>query len=74
MVLSANGILVEMLFNNSAKLFDEQGEITAKNLRHYRYALMYGFFGLRGIVDLIMWYRFLPLAPKFEHLVLSLAF
>ena len=73
-VLSAIGILVEMPFNNSAKLYDEQGELITKNLRNHGHALMYGFFGLSGIVDLIMWYRFLPLPPKFDYLVLSLAF
>ena len=35
---------------------------------------MYGFFGLSGIVDLVMWYRFLALPPKFDYLVMSLAF
>ena len=65
-VLSAIGILVEMPFNNSAKLYDEQGELITKNLRNHGHALMYGFFGLSGIVDLIMWYRFLPLPPKFD--------
>ena len=43
-------------FNNLAKLFDEEeGElIIAKNLRNCENALMYGFFGLSGIVDLLM--------------------
>ena len=43
-------------FNNLAKLFDEQeGElIIAENLRNCENALMYGFFGLGGIVDLTM--------------------
>ena len=45
-VLSAIGILVEMPFNNSAKLYDEQGELITKNLRNHGHALMYGFFGL----------------------------
>ena len=53
-------------FNNVAKLFDEQeGElIIAKNLRNCKNALMYGFFGLGGIVDLVMNYRLLHLPPN----------
>ena len=58
-ILSAIGILVEVPpspFNNLAKLFDEQeGErIIAKNLRNCKNALMYGFFCLSGIADLVM--------------------
>ena len=43
-------------FNNLAKLFNEQESelIIAKNLRNCENALMYGFFGLGGIVDLVM--------------------
>ena len=58
-ILSAIGMLIEVPpspFNNLAKLFDEQeGErIIAKNLRNCKNALMYGFFCLSGIVDLVM--------------------
>ena len=35
---------------------------------------MYDFFGLGGVVDLLMWYKVLPLPPEFDYLVFSLAF
>ena len=73
-IFAVIGILAELPLSNSATLFDENGEVVTKNLRNHGHAMMYGFFGLSGIVDLVMWYNLLPLPRKFDYLVLSLAF
>lgn len=73
-ILSVIGVLVELPFTNSATLYDVHGEFMAKNLPNYGHATMYCFFGLSGVVDLVMWYKVLPLPPRFDYLVLSLAF
>ena len=41
---------------------------------YYAHSFIYGFFGLGGAVDLVIWYNLAPLPPKFDYLVLSLAF
>lgn len=73
-ILAVIGVLAELPFSHSTTLIDENGELVGKNLRNYGHAMMYVFFGLSGVVDLVMWYNILPLPPKFDYLVLSLAF
>ena len=73
-ILAVIGVLVELPFAHSATLIGEDGELLAKNLPNYGHAMMYAFFGLSGVVDLVMWYNILPLPPKFDYLVFSLAF
>ena len=73
-ILAVIGVLVELPFGNSATLFNENGDVVADNLPNYGHAMMYGFFGLSGVVDLVMWYNILPLPPKFDYLALSFAF
>ena len=68
------GILLELPLGHSATLYQDNGDFVAKNLRNYEHAMMYAFFGLSGVVDLVIWYNFLPLPSKFDYLILSLAF
>ena len=68
------GVLAELPVSRSATLHDEDGELITIHLDNYTHAVMYGFFGLSGVVDLVMWFDLFPLPPKFDYLVFSLAF
>lgn len=68
------GVLAELFVSRSATLYDENGELIAQHLDNYTHAVMYGFFGLSGLVDLVMWFDLFPLPPKFDYFVFSLAF
>lgn len=73
-VLAVLGVLGELLISKPLALFDENGEFIPSHLDNYAHSVMYGFFGLSGVVDLVIWYALLPLPPKFDYLVVSLAF
>lgn len=73
-VFAVLGVLAELPVSRAATLYDENGELIAQHLDNYTHSVMYGFFGLSGVVDLVMWYGLFPLPPKFDYLVLSLAF
>jgi len=68
------GVLAELFVSRAATLYDENGELIAQHLDNYTHAVMYGFFGLSGLVDLMVWFDLLPLPPKFDYFVFSLAF
>jgi len=73
-VFAVLGILGELPGSNATSLFDSNGELVPSHVDNYAHSMMYGFFGLTGVVDLVIWYNVLPLPPKFEYLVFSLAF
>ena len=73
-VFAVLGVLAELLVSRAATLYDEHGEPIAQHLDNYTHAVMYGFFGLSGVVDLVIWFHLFPLPPKFDYLVCSLAF
>lgn len=73
-VFAVLGILGELPGSNATSLFDSSGELVPSHVDNYAHSMMYGFFGLTGVVDLVIWYKVLPLPPKFEYLVFSLAF
>jgi len=68
------GVLAELFVSRAATLYDENGELIAQHLDNYTHVVMYGFFGLSGLVDLVMWFDLFPLPPKFDYFVFSLAF
>lgn len=68
------GVLAELFVSHAATLYDENGELIEYHVNNYTHAVMYGFFGLSGLVDLVMWFDLFPLPPKFDYLVGSLAF
>ena len=72
-VFAVLGILAELFVARSATLHDEDGELIGQHLDNYTHSLMYGFFGLSGVVDLVIWFDLYPLPPKFDYLVFSLA-
>lgn len=73
-VFAMLGVLAELPASRAATLHDEDGELIAQHLDNYTHAVMYGFFGLSGVFDLVMWFDLFPLPPKFDYLVISLAF
>ena len=73
-VFAIMGVIAELLISREMALFDENGEFISKHLDNYAHSLMYGFFGLSGVVDLVIWYPLLQLPPKFDYFVMSLAF
>lgn len=68
------GVLAELFVSRAATLYDENGELIAQHLDNYTHVVMYGFFGLSGLVDLVMWFDLFPVPPKFDYFVFSLAF
>ena len=73
-VFAVLGISVELFVTRTATLYDEDGELVAQHLDNYTHAVVYGLFGLSGVVDLVMWFDLFPLPPKFGYLVSSFAF
>ena len=63
-VFALLGVLGELVESRATSLFDENGEFVSKNLDNYAHSVMYGFFGLSGVVDLVKWYALLPLPPN----------
>ena len=72
-VFAVLGVLAELFVDRQATLYDKDGELIAQHLDNYTHAVMYGFFGLSGVVDLVMWFDLFPLPPKFDYLIVSLA-
>lgn len=73
-IIALGGVLVELPFAQSATLFDENGGFLSANLPNYQHAMMYCFFGLTGIVELVIWYDILPLPPRIDYLAMAFAF
>ena len=72
-VFAVLGVLAELFAGRQETLYDKDGELIAQHLDNYTHAVMYGFFGLSGVVDLVMWFDLFPLPPKFDYLIVSLA-
>ena len=73
-VLAIVGVLGELVLSKAWTLIDKDGEFAAENLNNHSHAAMYCFFGLSGVVDLMMWYNLMPLPPKCDFLILSVCF
>lgn len=67
------GLLGELALTKDYALFDENGEFMDRNIDNYAHSTMYCFFGFSGLVDLVLWYNLMPLPPKFDHFVFSVA-
>ena len=73
-VCTVCGIVGELAPANHRRLLGENGELLMDNLNNYGHATMYAFFAFSGVVDLVMWYRLLPLPTGSDYVALSLAF
>lgn len=73
-LLAIIGVLGELVLSKAWTLIDKRGEFAAKNLNNHSHTAMYCFFGLSGVVDLLMWYNIMSLPPKFDYLILSACF
>lgn len=73
-LLAILGVLGELVLSKAWTLIDKHGEFAAENLNNHSHTAMYCFFGLSGVVDLLMWYNIMSLPPKFDYLFLSTCF
>lgn len=73
-VATLSGMIVELFPQKQYALLDENGEFIERHLNDHSHVAMYSFFTFSGVVDLVMWYRVLPLPPGTDYLALSLAF
>lgn len=67
------GVIGELPGSKSSALYDSTGDFSKDNIDNYAHSVMYCFFGLSGVVDLVMWYNLISLPPKFDYLVFSVA-
>lgn len=68
------GVLGELVLSESSALYDENGEFIAAHIDNYAHSVMYCFFGFSGIVDLALHFHLLKPPPKFDYLIISVAF
>lgn len=68
------GVLGELVLSKSSALYDENGEFIAAHIDNYAHSVMYCFFGFSGIVDLALHFHLLKPPPKFDYLIISVAF
>lgn len=68
------GVVGELFLDGSWVLIDEKGEFVAEHLNNHSHTVMYCFFSLSGIIDLILWYSKTPLPPGIDYIILSTCF
>lgn len=73
-LLAILGVLGELGLSKAWTLIDKDGEFVAENLNNHSHTAMYCFFGLSGVVDLLMWYDIMSLPPKCDYIILSACF
>lgn len=75
-VLSAvTGVTGELFFDGSWALVDKNGKFVTEHLNNHSHTAMYCFFGLSGVVDIVMWSESaIPLPPRFDFMILSACF
>lgn len=73
-ILGILGVLGELVLSKAWTLINKDGDFVAENLNNHSHTAMYCFFGLSGIVDLMMWYNLIPLPPKCDYLIFSACF
>lgn len=74
-LLGVGGVLGELFFDGSWTLLDKDGEFIAEHINNHSHTAMYCFFGLSGVVDLVMWSSAMPaLPPKFDFMIMSACF
>lgn len=73
-LLAILGVLGELGLSKAWTLIDKDGEFVAENLNNHSHTAMYCFFGLSGVVDLLMWYDIMSLPPMCDYVILSACF
>lgn len=68
------GVLGELVIHASWALIGKDGEFVKDNVNNHSHTAMYCFFGLSGVVDLVIWYGALPLPPMCDYLIMSACF
>ena len=73
-LLAILGVLGELILSEAWTLIDKDGEFVAENLNNHSHTAMYCFFGLSGVVDLLMWYDIMSLPAKCDYMIFSACF
>lgn len=69
------GVVGELFFDGSWILIDKNGKFVAEHLNNHSHTVMYCFFGLSGVVDLLMWGgSVISLPRKFDFMIMSTCF
>ena len=74
LLLAILGVLGELVLSKAWTLTDKDGEFVTENLNNHSHTAMYCFFGLSGVVDLLMWYDVTLLPPKCDYVIFSACF
>ena len=67
------GVIIELGWSKATTMFDENGAFIESHFANYAHSLMYCFFGLSAVVDLLLFYNVIPLPPRFDYFILSVA-
>lgn len=74
-LFAVTGTTGELFLSRSWVLVDKNGKFVHEHLNNYGHTAMYCFFGLSGVVDIVMWSgTSIPLPPKFDFLMMSACF
>ena len=74
-LFAVTGTTGELFLGRSWVLVDKNGKFVHEHLNNYGHTAMYCFFGLSGVVDIVMWSgTSIPLPPKFDFLMMSACF
>ncbi|XP_022797096.1 transmembrane protein 45A-like [Stylophora pistillata] len=68
------GVLGELALHQSWTLIGNNGEFMEDNINNHSHAAMYCFFGLSGVIDLMMWYGVISLPPMTDYVIMSVCF
>jgi hypothetical protein len=72
--LAIIGILGELLYERQWALLNEDHKFVKEHLNNYAHVSMFSFFGLSGLIDLVMFYDVAPLPAGLDYAFVSLAF
>lgn len=72
--LAVIGIFGELLYEKQWALLNKEHNFVKEHLNNYAHSSMFGFFGLSGIIDLVMFYDVAPLPAGLDFAFASLAF
>lgn len=68
------GVVGELFLDGSWILIDEKGEFVDEHINNHSHTVMYCFFSLSGIIDLVLWHGKTPLPPRIDYIILSTCF
>lgn len=74
-LFAVTGTIGELILSRSWNLVDKNNKFVPEHLNNYGHTAMYCFFGLSGVIDIVIWSgTSIPLPPKFDFLMMSVCF